>query len=121
MKRYEAYDLDEAIIVAIVFGLLMLVYALRRVQDLKQEILKRRDAETDRAHHASLLITAVNNSPQGLLMFGSDGRLIVCNERYIRMYGLSPDVVKPGARFWSCSCIAAKAGRSTSTRKNTRP
>jgi diguanylate cyclase (GGDEF)-like protein/PAS domain S-box-containing protein len=96
LKQYEAYDLDEAIIVAIVFGLLMLVYALRRIQDLKQEILKRRDAETDRAHHASLLITAVNNSPQGLLMFGSDGRLIACNERYIRMYGLSPDVVKPG-------------------------
>jgi PAS domain S-box-containing protein len=96
LKRYESYQLDEAITVALVFGLLMLVYALRRVQDLKREILKRRDAETDRARHASLLITAVNNSPQGLLMFGSDGRLIVCNERYIRMYGLSPDVVKPG-------------------------
>lgn len=30
-------------------------------------------------------------------MFDADERLVVCNDRYIEMYGLSPDVVKPGA------------------------
>lgn len=29
-------------------------------------------------------------------MFDGDGRLIICNERYLRMYDLSPDVIKPG-------------------------
>jgi len=29
-------------------------------------------------------------------MFDSDGRLVVCNERYLQMYGLSSEVVKPG-------------------------
>jgi diguanylate cyclase (GGDEF)-like protein/PAS domain S-box-containing protein len=29
-------------------------------------------------------------------MFDASGRLVVCNERYLRMYNLSPDVVKPG-------------------------
>jgi diguanylate cyclase (GGDEF)-like protein/PAS domain S-box-containing protein len=96
LKQYEAYDLDEAIIVAVVFGYLMVIYALRRAEDLKREIRKRRGAETESANHASLLTTAVNNLQQGLLMFDGEARLIVCNEHYIRMYSLSADIVKPG-------------------------
>ncbi|MBI5321953.1 EAL domain-containing protein [Bradyrhizobium sp.] len=42
------------------------------------------------------LNTAVDNMRQGLLLFDSSQRLVVCNERYIEMFGLSPDVVKPG-------------------------
>ncbi len=45
------------------------------------------------------LDTAVNNMMQGLLLFDPAQRLIVCNRRYIAMYGLSPDVVKPGCSF----------------------
>ncbi|MFK4581149.1 bifunctional diguanylate cyclase/phosphodiesterase [Bradyrhizobium ottawaense] len=45
------------------------------------------------------LDTALNTMTQGLLMFDQDERLIVCNRRYIDMYGLSPQVVKPGAYF----------------------
>ena len=29
-------------------------------------------------------------------MFDASGRLVVCNERYLQMYGLSPEIVKPG-------------------------
>jgi len=29
-------------------------------------------------------------------MFDGEGRLAICNERYIRMYNLSADVIKPG-------------------------
>ena len=82
VKRYEAYELDEAIVVAVVFGFLMAIYALRRVHDLKWEILKRRDAERKRVEHAAQLTTAINNMSQGLLMFDSDERLVVSNERY---------------------------------------
>jgi diguanylate cyclase (GGDEF)-like protein len=39
---------------------------------------------------------ALNNMSQGLCMFGGDGRLVICNGRYIRMFDLSPEVVKPG-------------------------
>jgi diguanylate cyclase (GGDEF)-like protein len=39
---------------------------------------------------------AINNMTQGLLLFDSAERLIVCNQRYMTMYGLSPDAVKPG-------------------------
>ncbi len=40
--------------------------------------------------------TAINNMAQGLLMFDAEGKMILCNRRYIEMYGLSSDVVKPG-------------------------
>jgi diguanylate cyclase (GGDEF)-like protein len=39
---------------------------------------------------------ALNNMSQGLCMFDKDERLVVCNERYLRVYGLSPDIVKSG-------------------------
>jgi len=39
---------------------------------------------------------ALNNMTQGLILYDSSARLIVCNHRYIEMYGMSPDVVKPG-------------------------
>ena len=39
---------------------------------------------------------ALDNMSQGLCMFDGEGRLVICNERYIRMYNLSADVIKPG-------------------------
>jgi diguanylate cyclase (GGDEF)-like protein len=42
------------------------------------------------------LDTAINNMTQGLLLFDSSQRLVVCNQRYIEMFGVSTDVVKPG-------------------------
>jgi diguanylate cyclase (GGDEF)-like protein len=42
------------------------------------------------------LDTAVGNMSQGLTMFDKSGTLVLCNQRYIEMYGLSPDVIKPG-------------------------
>ena len=40
---------------------------------------------------------ALNNMSQGLVMFDSSNRLVVCNRRYLEMYGLSPDIVRPGS------------------------
>ena len=45
------------------------------------------------------LDTAVNNMTQGLLLFDSTQHLVICNQRYIEMYGLSADVIKPGCSF----------------------
>ena len=39
---------------------------------------------------------ALHNMSQGLCMFDADGRLAVVNERYVAMYDLSADVIKPG-------------------------
>jgi diguanylate cyclase (GGDEF)-like protein len=42
------------------------------------------------------LDTAIDNMTQGLLLFDSSQRLVVCNQRYVEMFGVSTDVVKPG-------------------------
>jgi len=50
-----------------------------------------------RHRRSALLDMAINNISQGLLMYDAAERVVVCNERYLKMYGLSPDIVKPGA------------------------
>ena len=42
------------------------------------------------------LTLALGNTPQGLCMWDAAGRLLVCNDRYIKMYGMSPAIVRPG-------------------------
>ena len=46
--------------------------------------------------NSALLSMALNNMTQGVVMFNSAERLVVCNDRFIEMYGLSRDVVKLG-------------------------
>jgi methyl-accepting chemotaxis protein len=42
------------------------------------------------------LVTALNNMSEGLCMFDASTRLVLCNDRYVELYGLPPDVAKPG-------------------------
>jgi hypothetical protein len=42
------------------------------------------------------LLSAIDNMSQGLNMFDAQGRVTLVNRRYLDMYKLSPDVVKPG-------------------------
>jgi PAS domain S-box-containing protein len=57
-----------------------------------------------------LLELALNNMTQGVIMFDAKGRLIVCNEQYLSMYGLSPQVVKPGANLIDIILERTKTG-----------
>ena len=45
----------------------------------------------------NLLALTLNNMSQGVVLFDGSARLVVCNDRYLSMYGLSPRIVKPGA------------------------
>ena len=38
---------------------------------------------------------ALDNMSQGLVMFDSSTRLVVGNQRYLEMYGISPEIVRP--------------------------
>ena len=49
--------------------------------------------------NSMLLVTAINNMTQGVVMFDASDRLVICNERYLEMYELSRDMVKPGAKL----------------------
>ncbi len=57
-------------------------------------LLRRRYGGKDR-----LLALALNNMSQGVVMFDAAGRVTVCNNRYLEIYGLLPDIVKPGAKL----------------------
>ena len=46
---------------------------------------------------AARMRTAVNHMSQGLCMYDASERLVFCNTRFLEMYRMSPEVVKPGA------------------------
>jgi diguanylate cyclase (GGDEF)-like protein len=56
------------------------------------------------------LDTAMNNMSQGLIMFDAAERVVVCNDLYIAMYGLSREIVKPGCSFLEVLQCRAAAG-----------
>jgi len=56
------------------------------------------------------LATALNNMAQGLVMFDAQRRLILCNSRYLEIYELSPDIVKPGCTKQALLQHQKKAG-----------
>ncbi|HZP75238.1 MAG TPA: EAL domain-containing protein [Pseudolabrys sp.] len=60
------------------------------------DVTERKRADDELRAQKLLTETAVNNMTQGLLMFDAQARLLMCTPRYIEMYGLSRDVVKPG-------------------------
>ncbi len=68
-------------------------------QDITDDLAKMRmleSRERDLAVQNLRFVAAVNNMSQGLCMFDTEQRLVICNEQYARIYGLPPELVKPG-------------------------
>jgi len=63
---------------------------------------------------STFLAIVINNMTQGVILFDAYERVLVCNDRYIEMYGLSPDIVKPG-----CTLIDLINNRITTGSLNT--
>ena len=101
---------DDAPFVVIIGGLLvsLIVVAYSWISSRNARRFHRGDQALDQVNRAldianerlraqiARFDTALNNISQGLLMFDNEARLVLCNERYVEMYGLSSDVVKPG-------------------------
>jgi diguanylate cyclase (GGDEF)-like protein len=60
------------------------------------QISQNSHAQEAARHNEQLLHTILNNMAQGVLLFDSDARLVFCNHPFLRMYGLSNMIVKPG-------------------------
>jgi diguanylate cyclase (GGDEF)-like protein len=67
---------------------------LERLVDKRTSELQAREAELESQNFR--FDAAINNMSQGLLMFSPEYQLVICNDRYREMYGLSPEIVKPG-------------------------
>jgi PAS domain-containing protein len=72
----------------------ILFLIVRQLTRQNREAQQRLEAEKQR------LDTALNNMTQGLVLYDASARIVLCNQRYLDMYGLSTDVVKPGCHFY---------------------
>ncbi len=75
---------------AIAFVLFLIIRQVTRQNQESQQRLGLQKQQLD---------TALNNMTQGLVLYDASACVILCNRRYIDMYGLSTDVAKPGCRF----------------------
>ena len=72
---------------------LFLFMIIRQINRQNREAQERIEAERQR------LDTALNNMSQGLILYDAAGYIVTCNRRYADMFGLSPDVIKPGCHI----------------------
>ena len=80
-----------ALAIIVVIGMVFLIMRqLRRQHAAAQAKLSEKSLHLD---------PAISNMTQGLLLFDPTGRLVICNRQYVDMFGLSPDVVKPGVHL----------------------
>jgi len=77
-------------VLIVVMTIFLIVRQLQRQHDAAQRRLSEKSQHLD---------TAINTMTQGLLLFDSSARLVICNQRYIDMFGLSPDVARPGCHL----------------------
>jgi diguanylate cyclase (GGDEF)-like protein/PAS domain S-box-containing protein len=73
---------------------LMLSLIIRQINRQNREAQQRLESEKHR------LDTALNNMTQGLVLYDASARIVTFNQRYIDMYNLSTDVVKPGCHYY---------------------
>ena len=85
--QFSAAALAVVVVIAMIF---LIVRQLRRQHAAAQRKLSEKTQHLD---------TAINNMTQGLLLFDASGRLVICNQQYIDMFGVSPEVVKPGCHL----------------------
>jgi diguanylate cyclase (GGDEF)-like protein len=73
------------------------IAVFRRNIEQQNQLLKEREAELEAQNLR--FDAALANMSQGLSMFDSQQRVIICNDRYGQMYGLSRDQVRPGTHL----------------------
>jgi transcriptional regulator with PAS, ATPase and Fis domain len=94
---------------------LILFLIIRQITRQNREAQQRLEAERHR------LDTALNNMIQGLVMYDASARIVTFNRRYIDMYSLSPEIVKPGCHFFDLIQHRKDRDRSTATSMNSVP
>ena len=81
------------LVCAILIGTWMLIRQTRALA-LKSEILKKRTSELEQIN--GRFDIALRYMPNGLSMWGPDEKLVIANDRYREMYGLTKEQVTPG-------------------------
>ncbi|MGZ3361766.1 MAG: diguanylate cyclase domain-containing protein, partial [Xanthobacteraceae bacterium] len=67
---------------------------------VRQMTRQNREAQLRLESEKHRLDTALNNMTQGLVLYDASARIVTTNQRYLDMYNLSTEVVKPGCHFF---------------------
>jgi PAS domain-containing protein len=108
VKEGRTLTLVEDIILDLLIGCfvfvgpagLMLWHQLRRLDRYQQTINDEKRK----------LDTAINHMTRGLVMFDSAQRIALRNRRYGELYGLSPEIVRPGLSFRDLLMLRRETG-----------
>jgi methyl-accepting chemotaxis protein len=89
--KAQSYSVGLALFLALAgIGLAISILHFRQLSE--------RESSTTQAQTQAIRFNAaLNNMSQGLCMFDGDKRLVVCNERYARLYALPPELSARGA------------------------
>ena len=113
-EAYEQSDNDrdrtDRSIALMVAELEQLNRGLDQLVQERTAALREREAELEAQNLR--FDAALKNMPYGLCMFNGDEHLIVCNERYGEMYGLTPEQTAPGMTLRSILDARIANGRS---------
>jgi diguanylate cyclase (GGDEF)-like protein/PAS domain S-box-containing protein len=83
-----------------VAALVALVIALILFLIIRQMTWQNRESQARLESEKLRLDTALNNMTQGLVLYDASARIVTYNQRYLDMYKLSTDIVKPGCHFY---------------------
>ena len=96
LQRYNIRAFGRGIGLNTVLQQSWLIYAMAAIVGFATVVVMLRWGYSRSGRDSALLSVALNNMTQGVILFDAHERILVCNDRYVEMYGLSPDVVKPG-------------------------
>jgi PAS domain S-box-containing protein len=85
--------LGAGIVVAVVICLIIFLAAREIVRGVERSRWRLQEQKRK-------LDAAVNHMTQGLCMIDASARLVLCNERYLEMYGLSAQEIRPGSTIY---------------------
>jgi diguanylate cyclase (GGDEF)-like protein len=87
VRRSATIGLGSAVLLLCSIYLLIAITRQMRSLSISKESLTEKSQQLD---------AALNNMSQGLIMFDSENRLVVCNRQYAEMYRLAPVLLQPG-------------------------
>ena len=76
-----------------------LVIALTLLLVVRKLSAQHQNSERRLALEKERLDTAINNMAQGLVLYDKDSRIVLLNQRYLELFQLPPEAVKPGMHF----------------------
>ncbi len=110
-RRWAIYLIGAAALTIIMIAGII-VLSVRQFKNYELLVQARAEkAEAEKLREKKLqLDTALNNMRHGLLLFDSESRLALCNQRYLKMYGLSPETTTPGCTLRDLLCQRKAVG-----------